>query len=145
MQDVDAYAVRVWNSGTETLKDLPIRCVFFPPDNDFRILHAVHNTTPQFEFGAIKETHADSLSRRFVYGLLNPGDEDLILLFVHSVVSPVRLEVFSKTEGLTVKHVEARRFRVRQAPLWALSLVALLGSLAAVTAHMTLLRRRRKL
>jgi len=38
-----------------------------------------HNTKPKYEFGNITSTETDQYSRRFVYDLLNPGDEVIIL------------------------------------------------------------------
>jgi hypothetical protein len=104
--EVFAARVRVWNSGSLPLKDLPIRFEFSAADKDFRVLSVSHNTKPSKEFGAITEQGSDAVSRRFIYALLNQEDEDSIV-FLTSAKSDVK--VFSKAEGLSVKAVQTEK------------------------------------
>lgn len=104
--EVFAARVRVWNSGSLPLKSLPIRFEFSAVDKEFRVLSVSHNTKPTKEFGAITEDGSDQVSKRFVYALVNPEDEDNIV-FLTSAKSDVK--VFSKAEGLSVKAVEVEK------------------------------------
>jgi hypothetical protein len=126
--EVFAARVRVWNSGSMPLKALPIRFEFSAADKDFRVLSVSHNTKPIKEFGAIIEEGSDLGSKRFVYALVNPEDEDNIV-FLTSAKSDVK--VFSKAEGLSVKAVEAEKrgeFRWYHAVIGAM-LASLLSTL----------------
>lgn len=98
--NVTSYSVRVWNSGDVPLKNVPVRLVFTPDRDDFKILTIGHQTRPPYEFGKILQESTDGSSVRFVYDLLNPGDEDTITLLVTQ--SPP-LQVFAKAEGLAVR------------------------------------------
>lgn len=98
--EVYAARVRVWNSGTLPLKELPVRFEFVSSANDLRILSTSHNTKPTREFGAITEQGSDTISKRFVYTLLNPGDEDDVVFLM---TAKADLKVFSKAESLSIK------------------------------------------
>jgi hypothetical protein len=101
-----AYKVRLWNSGDSPLKDLPVRLVFDTPEQGFQILEVKHETTPKHEFGKIVEQGSDATSKRFVFELLNPDDEDSITLMTNK--SP-HLQVYAKAEGLQLALVETTK------------------------------------
>lgn len=96
-----AYRVRIWNSGKVPLKKLPIRFVFDTSESDFKLFKVEHDTKPKHEFGEITEQDLiednDAYSRRFIYELLNPKDEDIVTLWTKY---PVSLSVYAKSEGL---------------------------------------------
>ncbi|MBE9593476.1 MAG: hypothetical protein IMF19_08340, partial [Proteobacteria bacterium] len=100
-----AYIVRIWNSGEVPLKNLPIRFVFNTSEGDFKIFEVEHDTKPKYEFGDITEQDIDedndAYSRRFIYALLNPKDEDTVTLWTNS---PVSLSVYAKSERLNLHH-----------------------------------------
>lgn len=104
--EVFAARIRIWNSGTLPLKDLPIRFEFSAADRDFRVLSVSHNTRPSKEFGAITEDGSNLSSKRYIYSLLNPDDEDTIV-FLISAKSDVL--VYSKAEALSVKAVQPEK------------------------------------
>ena len=99
------YKVRIWNSGEVPLKNLPIRFVFDTSKADFKIFEVEHDTNPKYEFGEITEQDIDedndAYSRRFIYALLNPKDEDIVTLWTNS---PVFLSVYAKSERLNLHH-----------------------------------------
>lgn len=99
------YRVRIWNSGEVPLKNLPIRFVFDTSEGDFKIFEVEHDTKPKYEFGDITKQDIDedndAYSRRFIYALLNPKDEDTVTLWTNS---PVSLSVYAKSEGLNLLH-----------------------------------------
>jgi hypothetical protein len=97
------YKVRLWNSGGVPLKDIPVRLVFGEPKSGFRMLGVTHSTTPKYEFAKIQEVGNDSTSTRYVYELLNPGNQDVITLVTNE--DPI-LEFYSNVEGLRVKRIE---------------------------------------
>lgn len=122
-----AYKVRLWNSGGHALKDLPVRFTFDPQNDTFQVFNVSHETNPRFEFGKIEEQGSDKHSKRFVYELLNPDDEDVVTLLT-SDDSPLNLN--SKAEGLRVTKVATR-----QPTLW----IGLIGSvLAAISSLFSL-------
>ncbi len=100
-----AYRVRILNSGEVPLKNLPIRFVFDTSESDFKLFKVEHDTKPKYEFGEITEQDLiednDAYSRRFIYTLLNPKDEDIVTLYTNY---PVSLSVYSKSEGLEILH-----------------------------------------
>lgn len=100
--EVYAARVRIWNSGSLPLKDLAVRLELVSTTPDFKILSASHNTKPLREFGSIVEQGSEPNAKRFVFALLNPGDEDAIV-FLTSYKADVK--VFSKAEGLSLKAV----------------------------------------
>lgn len=129
--EVFAARVRVWNSGDIALKEIAVRFDFSTSEKDFRILSANHNTQPAKEFGNILEQGSEGQSKRYVYQLLNPKDEDTIVFLT---TAKADLKVFSKAEGLSVKLVPAnkeREFKWYHAVLGAM-LAALLGSIVEV-------------
>jgi hypothetical protein len=139
--EVYAARVRVWNSGTLPLKDLPVRFEFTPLAGDFRVLSASHNTKPAREFGLIAEQGSEVNTKRFVYALMNPGDEDDVVFLT---TAKVDVKVFSKAEGLSVKAVEAEKqtdFKWYHAALGAM-LASILSSI--VEAAFKGWRQRRK-
>jgi hypothetical protein len=95
------YRVRIWNSGEVPLKDLPLRFVFNTSESDFKIFKVEHDTKPKYEFGEITKQDIDAYSRRFIYLLLNPKDEDIVTLYTNY---PVSLSVYAKSEGLNLLH-----------------------------------------
>jgi len=95
--------VRIWNSGELPIKILPIRYVFETSSSTFKILMVNHNTEPKYEFGNITLTEIGQYLRRFVYDLLNPRDE-VIIIFLTNEVAP--LSVYAKGEGFGIKLVK---------------------------------------
>lgn len=100
--EVFAMRVRLWNSGDVPLKDLAVRFEFYSINKEFRILSVNHNTRPSKEFGAITEKGSEDNSKRYIYQLLNPKDEDSIVFLANS---KAELKVFSKAEGLNLKNI----------------------------------------
>jgi hypothetical protein len=101
-----AYRVRVWNTGGTALKDIGIRYGFSPKRQDFQILNASHETNPKFEFGKIEEAGSDSNSKRFVYELLNVGDEDTVTFLVND---DAPLSLYAKAEGMKLTQVTQKQ------------------------------------
>jgi hypothetical protein len=98
------YRVRVWNSGDVPLANLPIQFYFSTDSPGFKILSVRHDTIPQQEFGKVDEQGGDKLSKRFVYELLNPKDEDTVTLVTNQQVPPT---VYAKASGLRLDHTVA--------------------------------------
>ncbi len=96
------YKVRLWNSGGVPLKNLPILFNFSQNRPDLVFFSVTHSTKPSLEFGAIREEGSDDHSKRFVYELLNPGDEDVVTFLLND--SP-KLQIYSKSEGLRLDWV----------------------------------------
>lgn len=96
------YKVRLWNSGGNALKSLPVLLRFDSSPSDFKILNTNHTTNPAYEFGAIQEEQPEQVSRKFTYTLLNKDDEDKITFLTNR---PGNLGLFAKSENLTVKAV----------------------------------------
>jgi hypothetical protein len=120
-----AYKVRLWNSGSSPIKDLPVRFSFNPGGSGFQVFNVVHDTKPTVEFGKIEENGSDQNSRRFVYELLNPDDEDT-LTFLINTNAP--LAINAKSEGLRVTNAAPKEqgswFRVLQIAVLILSFLA---------------------
>lgn len=98
-----AQSTRIWNSGELPIKTLPIKYVFETSSSTFKIFMFTHNTKPKYEFGNITSTEADQYSRRFIYDLLNPGDEVTITFLTNEAAL---VSVYAKAEGLSIKLVE---------------------------------------
>jgi hypothetical protein len=95
-----SYKVRLWNSGDQPLKNLPVFVLFETELNDFKIFSVRHETNPLHEFGKIVQEDIDQKSKRFIFDLLNPKDQDTISFLTNSSVP---LKLYSKLEGLKVK------------------------------------------
>lgn len=104
-----SQSARIWNSGGFPIKMLPIRYRFETSSSTFKILMVNHNTKPKYEFGNIASTEADQYSRRFVYNLLNPGDEVTIVFLINEEAP---LSVYAKGEGLSIKLIKPERARL---------------------------------
>lgn len=130
--EVFVVRVRIWNSGSLPLKNLGVLFEFDQVEEGFRILSTSHDTSPSKEFGAIAETSQSVRSRRFEYGLLNPGDSDSVVFLT---TANGNVNVFSKSEGLLLKAVpvESRGFRWYDA-----ALVAMLASIASTLVELLL-------
>ena len=129
------YRVRIRNTGSVSLKDVPVRLVFDAAPPVFSVLNVGHATTPRRGFGAIQDSSDASSTRRFVFGLLNPRDEDVITLV--TTAGP-RLDVRVDVAGLRVKRAgPAGPRRPPEASSWAFAVVAAIASLFTM-----LLRRR---
>jgi len=101
--NIFGYRVHLWNSGSVPLTAIPVRFVFEVTNTNFHVFNVSHTTTPRLEFGKIDENGSDASSKRFVYELLNPNDED-VLTFVTDV--DASLSVFAKAEGLKMNFVQ---------------------------------------
>ncbi|MDX1526929.1 MAG: hypothetical protein R3273_11900 [Pseudidiomarina maritima] len=141
VQEVFAVRVKTWNSGSVPLKDLAILFEFDSGDQAFQILSATHHTKPAREFGRIEEHGGDESSKRFVYELLNPGDEDSVVFLT---TAKADIKVFAKAEKLAVKEVapeEKGEFKWYMAAFGGM-LAALLGEL--IQSILNKWRQRRK-
>lgn len=96
------YRVRIWNSGSTPLKDIPIRFIFDSGKEDFHVFQSMHATKPAEEFGLIHEESVDSRTLRVHYALLNPKDEDTITFLMNDSAA---LGLYTKSEGMKVKEV----------------------------------------
>jgi hypothetical protein len=103
--NIYGYKVRLRNSGSVPLKTLPVQFWFETPASEFAVFNVTHETVPKKEFGKIEEIGSDKSSKRFVYELLNPSDED-ILTFLTNV--DAKLFVFTKAENLKTEFIEPK-------------------------------------
>lgn len=94
------HTVRLWNSGDVPLKKLPISLVFKEPPTGFQVFNTSHLTTPRYEFGDIHQEALGPSQKRFVYELLNPGDQDIVKFVTNA--DPA-VELFAHVENLTTK------------------------------------------
>ena len=113
-------SIRVWNSGEIPIKNLPIKYVFETSDPTFEIFVVTHNTKPKYEFGNISLTEKDLYSEKYVYELLNPGDE-FTISFLTNGEAPQ--SIYTKAEGLNVKKVSPTQ--EEKAPLSIFTSVAI--------------------
>lgn len=121
------YRVRLWNSGGIPVSNLPVQIRFTPKSPEFKILNIKHETVPKQEFGKIGEENMNDSSKRFVYELLNPKDEDIITI-VTNEEAPIAL--YAKAEGLRLvqQKIEEQSWLARYG--WIVSLaVATFASL----------------
>ena len=98
LDQLQIYKVTIRNSGNSPIKDLPIRLVFEEPSEKFSVFTILHKTNPAHEFGAIKSDHNMS-SPRFIYELLNPGNEDVITVLASE---KRQLRVYAGGEGVSL-------------------------------------------
>jgi hypothetical protein len=126
--NVFGYKVRLWNSGSVPLASLPVLFSFDTTNADFKVFNVTHTTTPKREFGAITETNGDPFSKRFVYELLNPKDED-VMVFLTSLDVP--LSVYSKSEDLKVVPTQSKT-QAYDFSVWTSLLVAVVGAFASL-------------
>ena len=97
-----SYKVRLWNSGDQPLKNLPV-LVLFETElvlGEFKIFSVGHETKPPHEFGNIMQEDIDQKSKRFIFDLLNPKDQDTISFLTNNSVP---LKLYAKLEGLKVR------------------------------------------
>ena len=124
--NLTAQKIRIWNSGGEPLKSLP---VLFQYPNAIRVLIATHATVPAQEFGKIDETTTTPNAKRFIYELLNPRDSDTITILTDHPGYPL---VFAKAESLEVKSVPLKEgthwIMYGQIAAFALAVVASLAA-----------------
>jgi hypothetical protein len=104
VDDLQVYKATIRNTGNSPVKDLPIRFVFENASDKFRIFAAKHKTNPEREFGEIKDDFSELSSPRFIYQLLNPGDEDVITILA---TEKRDLKVYSKGEGVAFEVTSA--------------------------------------
>ena len=97
-KDLFIYRITIQNTGDLPIRNLPIRFVFNDSIKDFQIVTFEHNTTPEHEFGEIEDDFSENNKPRFIYSLLNPGDEDKVMLLVNENSD---LEIFAKAEGIS--------------------------------------------
>jgi hypothetical protein len=95
-----SYKVHLLNSGDQPLKNLPVLVLFETDLSEFKIFSVRHETKPSHEFGNIMQEDIDHKSKRFVFELLNPKDQDTISFLTNNSAS---LKLFAKLEGLRVK------------------------------------------
>jgi hypothetical protein len=94
------YRVRVWNSGTEALKDLNVEFQL-STNSSFYCLAERHNPQPPDQVGEIKSlpSHPNQVKTNH-YQLLNPEHSDEVF-FVGNM--PTDLKVAARAEGLQIK------------------------------------------
>ena len=97
------YKIYIKNTGGISLKNVPIRAVLNSSDNNFRILGMSHTTIPPFEFGEINESILNNYSRRYVYSLLNPGNQATLTLITNS---DPPINIYANIDGVEVKQSE---------------------------------------
>jgi hypothetical protein len=98
LNELQIYKVTVRNTGSSPLKELPVRLVFEDASTNFSVYAIQHKTNPPQEFGEIK-TDSNISSPRFVYQLLNPGDEDVITVLASE---KRELKVYARGEGVSL-------------------------------------------
>jgi len=103
------YKIDIWNSGDLPLLDLSIRLVFNAEDNVLNLFTINHNTSPKFQFGNIDEQIIDNHTIIYTYELLNPDNEDEIVILADRSVP---LDLYAKSEGVKIKRVEQRDFSI---------------------------------
>jgi hypothetical protein len=128
VDDLQLYKVTITNTGNSPIRDLPIRFVFENASDRFRLIAVKHKTNPAVEFGEIKSDFSQLSSPRFVYQLLNQGDQDVITVLAGEKRD---LKVYSKGEGVSFDLTSVSENRPTN---WFLlvSLSAVLGMLAGV-------------
>jgi hypothetical protein len=119
-----AYKIRLWNTGGTALRDMAVRFSFSPKRQDFQIFNVSHETNPRFEFGKIEEAGSDATSKRFVYELLNAGDEDTVTLLVND---DAPLSLYAKAEGMKLTQV-TQKVQTK----WSYLVAGLVGPLGAI-------------
>lgn len=128
--NIYGYKVHLWNSGSVALQNLAVRFAFESSAADFAVFNVTHETVPKEEFGKIEEIGSDKVSKRFVYELLNPKDEDT-LTFLTNVAA--KLSVFTKAENLKTEFIESKPQPSKWLSMssWLGSVLALLGTVLA--------------
>lgn len=124
-----SQSARIWNSGELPIKMLPIKYVFKTSSSTFKIFMVNHNTKPKYEFGNITSTEGDQHSRRFVYDLLNPGDE-ITIIFLTNETAP--LSIYAKGEGLSIKLVKPPE---RNLFSWIIIVVSFFSAVLSLTLY----------
>jgi hypothetical protein len=104
INDLQLYRVTIRNTGTASIRDLPVRLVLEHPSDKFQFIALKHKTNPAMEFGEIKDDVSNPSSPRFVYQLLNPGDEDVITLLTSEQLT---LNAYAKGEGVSFEVTKA--------------------------------------
>lgn len=117
-----AYNVQIFNTGNLSIKQQPIRFVFENAPKNFKIFSTTIKTRPDKEFGNITEEKTDSISKRFVYELINPNDT-IILTFLTN--NYAHLSLYAKSENLKFKNKSPEK-----SSSW-LNLIALIGAIIA--------------
>jgi hypothetical protein len=144
-QEVDAgdpqiYRVLIKNTGELPIRDLPVRLVFKNHTDKLKIFTIKHNTTPKHEFGEIKKDFSDGFKPRFVYSLLNPKDEDDILIIASEKAD---LEVYTKAEGVSVETEDINtKYYYSSTTILILSLIAFVGAILSIFVRQVFIRRR---
>lgn len=137
-----AYKVRIWNSGDVPLKALPISFVFEGEAEGFQVFSTSHLTNPQYEFGRIDEKELDDATgSRFVYELLNPGDQDIVTLLTNSRAD---LKVFAKAEKLKVKSISPETEQYGWSRWASMIAVVIAGIASALTSIFRILFERKR-
>jgi hypothetical protein len=125
-----SYKVRLWNSGDQPLKNLPVLVLFETELSGFKIFSVRHETQPPHEFGNIKQLYIDQKSKKLIFDLLNPEDQDTISLLTNNSVP---LKLYAKLEGLKV--IEVKLEKPEKATKWwgiASTFLAIIASLLTV-------------
>lgn len=80
-QQLVAYKIHLWSSGSNSVAKFRVKYRFGDTVSNFKILYAVHNTIPPYQFGYINELESNQYSKTYEYELINRKD-DIIVSFL---------------------------------------------------------------
>jgi len=119
--------IRIWNSGNNTLQNLPVRFYFESKSKDIRITNSHYSTKPEHEFGVIEKEQIDDKSERYTYHFLKKGNE-IRLTFNTNEVAEAKVEC--NVDGVSVNPVEpAGRFGKNLVDFLFMTLIAFMLAL----------------
>lgn len=98
-----SQSIKIWNSGKTPIKSLPIRYLVETSNQNYKIFFVSHNTNPKYEFGNITMVEETQVSKKYIYNLINPGDQ-FTITFLTNGKKPQN--VYTKGEGLNVKQIK---------------------------------------
>jgi len=91
------YDILIKNTGDSVIKNLPILYIFDDASKQFKILSVTQTTEPAYEFGKVQLLSSNYNSRKYVYDLINKGDEILITFLTSEYSQP---SVYAKAPDL---------------------------------------------
>ncbi len=125
-----SQSIKFWNSGGIPIKSLPIRYVYDYGNISgpgFNNEFDTHNTKPEYEFGNITLIEDTPGSKKYLYDLLNPGDEFIITFYTNTKIP---IKAYAKAEGLNVKKIEPPKEEAR--PYWLSIFAFIIGFSVAI-------------
>lgn len=132
--ELHATKVHVQNTGNISIKELPIRFVLEGDSDSLIIFNIVHETNPKYEFGKISLEQKTPKSVRFIYGLLNPGDEDIVTFLTNM---PAIVTVHAKAEDVSVKAAP-----IGSKDYWSRNIYIIVALASLLTSFLSLFFRR---